>query len=82
MIISSCADCNHSNICKYRDEYERVINDITVSVPEPFTLVLNCKHYYSTASYLNYQLNNCSNSTAQCAHSLDSLRSAGSEFTY
>ena len=53
MIISNCTDCNHRNICKYRDEYESVIKDITVKVPEPFTLVLNCKHYYSTTCYLN-----------------------------
>ena len=53
MIISRCEDCNHRHICKYKDEYDKVIRDITVKVPDPFTLVLNCKHYYSTMTYLN-----------------------------
>lgn len=53
MIISRCEDCNHKHICKYKDEYDNVIRDITVKVPEPFTLVLNCKYYYSTMTYLN-----------------------------
>jgi hypothetical protein len=52
MVISKCEDCNHRNICKYKDEYENVIRDITVKVPEPFILTLNCKHYYSTTCYL------------------------------
>ena len=53
MIISRCEDCNHRHICKHKDEYDKVIRDITVKVPDPFTMVLNCKHYYSTMTYLS-----------------------------
>ena len=74
MIMSRCEDCNHRNICKYKDEYDKVIREITVKVPEPFTLTLNCKHYYSTSAYLSYQLNNCSNSTASSSDYLQIAR--------
>ena len=65
MIVSRCCDCNHRDLCKYRDEYEKVIRNISVVVPEPFTLSLNCKHYYTTCSYLTGKLDstaysNCS----------------------
>lgn len=53
MLLSSCNDCQHREICRYKEEYEKVVRGITVNVPEPFTLVLNCKHYYSTTGYLN-----------------------------
>ncbi len=53
MFLSRCGDCHHREICKHREEYEGVVRDINVKVPEPFTLVLNCKHYYSTCTYLN-----------------------------
>jgi hypothetical protein len=53
MVISRCTDCNHRDICKHKDDYDRFIRELNVQVPEPFTLVLNCKHYYSTQSYLN-----------------------------
>lgn len=53
MIVSRCSDCNHRDICKYKDEYDRVISDITVKVPEPFTLTMSCKYYYSTYTCLN-----------------------------
>lgn len=62
MVISRCTDCNHRDICKHKDEYDNVIRDITVKVPEPFTLILNCKHYYSTTCTLNQYYNNCNNS--------------------
>jgi hypothetical protein len=52
MVISRCTDCNHRDICKHKDEYDKVIRDITVKVPEPFTLTLSCRHYYSTTTYL------------------------------
>ena len=66
MVISKCTDCNHKDICKHKDEYDNVLRDITVKVPEPFTLILNCKHYYSNQCYLTSKLSdysNCSNST-------------------
>jgi hypothetical protein len=53
MMLNKCEDCNHRNICKYRDDYEKVIRNLVVSVPEPFTLTLNCSHYCSTTTYLN-----------------------------
>jgi hypothetical protein len=53
MMINKCKDCNHRNICKYKDDYDKVIKNIVVSVPEPFTLILDCSHYYSTHAYLN-----------------------------
>ena len=70
MVMSRCEDCNHRNICKYKDEYEKVIREITVKVPEPFTLTLNCKHYYSTMTYLNSQYGDLSNCTTNCTASL------------
>lgn len=78
MVISRCEDCNHRHICKHKDEYEKVIGDITVKVPEPFTLILNCKHYYSTVSYLTS--NNLS-STVNYANITDTVdKAAGSYY--
>lgn len=67
MVISRCTDCNHRAICKHKDEYDKVIRDITVKVPEPFILTLNCKHYYSTTSYLTSSTNGYSNWATNCA---------------
>ena len=66
MLIKRCNDCNHRDICKYKNDYDKIVEDITVKVPEPFTLMLNCKHYYSTTSYFgsNDYYNLCSNSTS------------------
>ena len=72
MIISRCEDCNHSHICKYKDEYDKVIRDITVKVPDPFTLVLSCRHYYSTTCYLNTNSSDYSNWATACNNSLSS----------
>ena len=47
-----CTDCNHKDICKHQDEYNKLLNEINVNVSEPFTLRLGCKHYYSTTTYL------------------------------
>lgn len=69
-MLSQCTDCQHREICRYKDEYDKLTSDITVKVPEPFTLTLVCKHYYTTATYLGsgstqyYNLCN-SNSVAQ-----------------
>lgn len=53
MIISKCSDCNHRDICKYREDYDKIAGSIAVNIPEPFMLILNCKYYYSTHTYLN-----------------------------
>lgn len=74
MVISRCADCQHSDICKYKDDYEKVIGDITIKVPEPFTLVLNCKHYYSTTCYLTSTYGD-SNWAASCSNTIQNLAS-------
>lgn len=52
MIISKCSTCQHEHICKYKDEYDKVISSINVKVPEPFNLTLACSHYYNTQCYL------------------------------
>ena len=63
--MSRCEDCNHRNICKYKEEYEKVLREITVKVPEPFTLTLNCGHYYCTMTYLNSTgYSDCTNTAA------------------
>lgn len=64
MMISRCNDCQHREICRYKESYDEIIRNIAVSVPEPFTLTLSCKHYYTTSTYLNSQyrdFNNCAN---------------------
>lgn len=60
--MNKCSYCNHNNICKYQEKYEEVMSKIVLSVPEPFSLVLNCKHYATTASTLNDYFNTCSTS--------------------
>ena len=72
MVISRCEDCNHRNICKYKDEYDKVIREVNVKVPEPFTLTLNCSHYYCTTAYLNTNSAEYSNWTTACNNSLSS----------
>jgi hypothetical protein len=74
-MISRCNDCQHREICRYRESYDEIIRDIVVSVPEPFTLTLSCKYYYSTQTYLSSQYrdyNSCSN-CATAALTLDSF---------
>jgi hypothetical protein len=52
MSLNRCRDCQHRDICKYKEEYDKVVSEIRVKVPEPFTLTLNCAHYSSTSVYL------------------------------
>ena len=70
MVISRCSDCNHRDICKHKEEYDKIIRDIEVKVPEPFTLVLNCKYYYSTTCYLNSHTYGDSNWAASCSNTI------------
>ena len=71
MIISKCCDCNHRDISRYKEDNDKVISDISVKVPEPFTLSLNCKHYYSTNSYLTGSTNGYSNWASNCSATSD-----------
>ena len=75
MVISRCTDCQHRDICKYKDDYEKVIGDITIKVPEPFTLELNCKHYYSTTCYLTSAYGD-SNWATSCSNTIQNLASS------
>jgi hypothetical protein len=52
MLSRRCSDCTHSDICKYKKDYDKVVEEITVKVPQPFTLMLNCRHYSSSNTYL------------------------------
>lgn len=64
-MISRCNDCQHREICRYKESYDEIIRNIAVSVPEPFTLMLSCKYYYTTSTYLNSQYRDadyCNNS--------------------
>jgi hypothetical protein len=72
VIINKCEDCNHRNICRYRESYEEVIRNIAVNVPEPFTIALNCSHYYSTCTCLNMAYGTYNNA-ANSAYSTNSL---------
>ena len=84
MIVSRCTDCNHRDICKHKDSYDKVIHDLDATVPEPFTLVLNCKHYYSTHAYLNGNLSDHSNWTTNCQEALRNIPypAGGPEIVY
>ena len=85
MVVSKCMSCQHEHICKYKDEYDKVIRDINIKVPEPFTLSLTCSHYYNTQCYLgstqdysNYNTN-CS---ASAVDGLSRIPAGGDNFTY
>lgn len=60
--MNKCAYCNHQDICKHQEQYQEVLSKIVLNVPEPFSLVLNCKHYVTTVSSLNDYSNWCSTS--------------------
>lgn len=84
MITSKCTDCNHRDICKHKDSYDKVIHDLDATVPEPFTLVLNCKHYYSTNTYLTGKTNDYSNWTTNSQEALRNIPypAGGPEIVY
>lgn len=63
-MMNKCVYCNHNDICKYQEQYQEVLSKIVLNVPEPFSLVLNCKHYYTTSCRLNDHISNCSTSTS------------------
>ena len=71
MLSKRCNDCTHRDICMYKNDYDKIVEDITVKVPQPFTLMLNCRHYSSSATYLNFggndYINQCYNSTNNVA---------------
>ena len=61
---NNCLDCQHKEICKYRDSYETTLKTVGHHVPEPFTLTLHCSHYATTSAYLNRGFNECVNGCA------------------
>lgn len=52
-MINKCNDCNHANICKYKDRYEKLLQEFVNKATEPFKLTLDCQHYYTTATFLH-----------------------------
>lgn len=43
-----CADCMHKNVCKYRDEYKRLKDDVknvSERCPTHFDVKAVCLHY-------------------------------------
>ena len=66
-MMNKCTYCNHNNICKYQEQYQEVLSKIVLNVPEPFSLVLNCKHYYTTSCSLNDYFNNTSSTSTNMA---------------
>lgn len=88
MIISKCCTCQHEHICKYKDEYDKVIRDINVKVPEPFNLTLVCSHYYNTQCYLGStsSLQDWSSVTTNCSSDntdeLSRCPAGGDNFVY
>ncbi len=72
---SRCADCQHRNICKYKDEYEKVLNELNIKVSAPFKLVLTCDHYYCATAYFGGATKDCADgysNTIPCNASLSS----------
>jgi hypothetical protein len=69
--MNKCSYCIHNGVCKHQENYREVISNIVLEVPEPFSLVLNCKHYDAKSCTLNDYINNCSsNSTLNSAYNL------------
>ena len=59
-MINKCNDCNHANICKYKDRYEKLLQEFVNKATEPFKLTLDCQHYYTTS--ITLQTKNSDNS--------------------
>ena len=49
-----CTTCQHSEVCKLREEYMRILTTITQPTDCPFTVELKCPHHYS--NYVSPQL--------------------------
>lgn len=83
--MNKCAYCTHEDVCKHQDEYQEVLSKIVLNVPEPFALVLNCKHYTSTTSYFTSGGNDYSNWTTNCSEASNSPKpypAGGPEIVY
>lgn len=41
-----CNDCIHKDVCKYKEEYQKITSDImNITIPEYFIININCKNY-------------------------------------
>lgn len=50
---NKCCNCQHENVCKYKEKYENTLNNIhELKIEKPFTIEINC-FFYSPNVYLN-----------------------------
>lgn len=48
-IINKCASCAHAEVCKYKKNFEKLIEDlknISLKIPKMFNLDIICNQYY------------------------------------
>lgn len=58
-----CVTCNHRQLCKYEDKYMETYQKLATDAPDPFSLELNCRHYYTTTCTLNGWYTDCTSNT-------------------
>ncbi len=47
-----CKNCQHEDVCRFKNSYEKTMNDLNVKIPTPFSIELKCPHY-------NVRYNSC-----------------------
>lgn len=54
---NKCCNCQHENVCKYKEKYENTLNNIhELKIERPFTIEVDC-FFYNPNTYLNYKPN-------------------------
>lgn len=43
---NKCCNCQHENVCKYKEKYETTLNNIhALKIEKPFTIEIDCFFY-------------------------------------
>ena len=40
-----CKNCQHCDVCRFKKDYEKTMDDLNVKIPTPFSIELKCPHY-------------------------------------
>ena len=49
-LISKCISCSHKEVCKYKEEFEKLMEEIKnkgIKIPKMFNLDITCSKYFS-----------------------------------
>ena len=72
-----CKNCQHCDVCRFKKDYEKTMDNLNVKIPTPFSIELKCPHYKTP--YHNLYANSWTTITGSTA---DGIGIKSNDITY